>query len=276
MLKQKARLKWEIQGDTNSKFYHQFIKFKNRKNQIHGIWDSDVWISNPEKVKAIFRMHFIKLFSAGSTNYNLSSNSLCPKKLKEEESLFMIAPFTELEIEKAISVLGSSKAPGPDGLNGAFIKMAWPHLKVEYMELAKDFQNNHKLPIGINSSFITLIPKVDSPKSVGEFRSISLINFTMKILLKSLATRLGEAMQVLVSDNQTTFIKGRSISDGIIIANEVADSIQRKECRGLILKIDFAKAFDTVKWDFLFSTLRLMNFKEQWISWLQTIFSSAR
>lgn len=114
------------------------------------------------------------------------------------------------------------------------------------MDLIRDFQSNCKLPIGINSSFITLILKVESPKSARELRPISLTNFNMKILLKAMASRLGKVMHDLVSD-QIASIKGRSISNGILIANEVADSIQRKECRGLILKIDFAKAFNTVK-----------------------------
>lgn len=143
--------------------------------------------------------------------------------------------------------------------------------------MAHDFQIKNTLPKGLNSSFITLIPKVDNPKDASQYRPISLINFTMKIILKMMASRLGRVIHELVADNQTAFIKGRNIiTDGILIANEVADCLLRKESRGLILNLDFAKAFDTISWSFLLDTMRSMNFKEEWISWIHTIISTAK
>lgn len=90
------------------------------------------------------------------------------------------------------------------------------------MDMVKAFEINRSLPSGINSSFITLIPKVEASQNASEFRPISLINFTMKILLIAMASRLGKVMRKIISGNQSAFVKGRNISDNILIANKVA------------------------------------------------------
>lgn len=118
------------------------------------------------------------------------------------------------------------------------------------MDFVNDFHENAVVPSGVNSSFVTIIPKSLQPTSVKDFRPISLINSTVKILLKVLASRLATHMEYLISDTQTGFIKGRQASDSIFIVKEVAHFIQKRNSRGMILKLVFEKAFDTVNWDF--------------------------
>lgn len=77
----------------------------------------------------------------------------------------------------------------------------------------------------------------------------------MKILLKLLAKRLQPVLPALVSDVQFAFVKGRLIIDCIRIANEITHSIQHNLVQGVVFKIDFEKAFDSVIWDFLLQVL---------------------
>lgn len=88
----------------------------------------------------------------------------------------------------ALKSLDSNKASGPDGLNGAYIKKLWQFIVDDFLHMVKEFQITGSIPKGLNYSFIILIPKVDSPKVPGDYRPISLLNFTMKNLLKVLAT----------------------------------------------------------------------------------------
>jgi hypothetical protein len=76
---------------------------------------------------------------------------------------------------------------------------------------------------GLLSYFITLIPKVTNPHSISEFRPISLLGSLYKIVAKVLATRLGSVMGNLISKNQSAFIKGRLLVDGVLTINEVVD-----------------------------------------------------
>lgn len=246
MIKQKARLKWELEGDSNSKVFHRFLQFRRSHNKIHGIWNNNVYIADPREAKEVFLNHFSNLFNQRKRPFKCNLQALKINSISKEVSDNLVKPISLQEVERALNELGHNKAPGPDGLNGGYVKFVWNVIKDDFMQVISNFQVNLTLPSGLNSSFIALVPKVSTPKEVGDFRPISLINFTMKLILKSLATRLAGVMGSLVSDNQSAFIKGRYISDGILIANEVAHSILSGKCGGLILKIDSAKAFDSI------------------------------
>ena len=84
----------------------------------------------------------------------------------------------------------SLKSPGPDGINFGFIKDFWLDMKDDIMRFVSEFHRNGKLLKGINTTFIALIPKVDSPQKLNDFRPISLVRSMYKILAKFLANRL--------------------------------------------------------------------------------------
>lgn len=125
-------------------------------------------------------------------------------------------------------------------------------------------------------STLFLIKKTPQPKSPRDFRPISLMNTSMKLLTKVLAGRLSPLLDKLVSESQSAFIKGRQITDSILIASEVHHLLSARRVKGAILKLDFEKAFDTVRWDFLLEVLEAMNFGSRWINWIQNIIGTAR
>jgi hypothetical protein len=122
------------------------------------------------------------------------------------------APFSDSEIDNVIKHLPNDKSLGPDGFNNEFIKSYWHIIGNDIKELIKDFYNEKISLESINSSFITLVPKVDTP-SPSDFRPISLLNSSLKILTKLLANRLQEVILKLVHKNQYGFLKKRSIQD---------------------------------------------------------------
>ncbi|WJX73507.1 hypothetical protein P8452_57279 [Trifolium repens] len=91
------------------------------------------------------------------------------------------------------------------------------------MRFIYEFHRNGKLTKGINSTFIALIPKVDSPQRLNDFRPISLVGSLYKILAKVLANRLRMVIGGVISESQTAFVKDRQIFDRILIANKVVD-----------------------------------------------------
>lgn len=123
------------------------------------------------------------------------------------------------------------------------------------MKFFEDFFENGSIPRGSNSSFFTLIPKKTSPESVSDFCPISLINSSFKILPKVLVNRISGVIDPLVSSSQSAFVKGRNISEGILITNKIVKNMQIGLCERIILKLDFAKAYDTVNWGFLLQVL---------------------
>ncbi|XP_028102776.1 uncharacterized protein LOC114302016 [Camellia sinensis] len=130
-----------------------------------------------------------------------------------------------------------------------------------YIQLFHEFHTNAKLSYGINSSFMVLIPKRDSPSGLGDYRPISLVSSIYKILAKVLSKRIKQVLPAVISEVQSTFVSGRHILDGVLIANEVIDGWHRARKKGIILKLDFKKAYDSLSWDFLLSMLGSFGFE---------------
>jgi len=153
-------------------------------------------------------------------------------------------------------------------LNLGSIKDFWHELKDDFMRFFLEFLRNGKLTKGVNSTFITLIPKVDNPQRLADFRPISLIGCMYKVLEKVLANRLHSVLGFVVSDAQSTFVRGKQIHDGILIANEMVDEARRMKKELLLFKVDFEKAYDSVDLGYLNSMMRIMNFPTLWRSFL--------
>lgn len=159
-----------------------------------------------------------------------------------------------------------NKTPGPDGFNLAYFQKFWKILKSDLLQFFKDFHRNGKLVLGLNSSFISLIPKVENPVGLGDYRPISLVGLVYKVLAKVLSSRLKGVFSHIISDAQSAFIGGRNILDGVLIANEIVDGWRKTKRRGVIIKLDFEKAFDSVNWCYLSSMLLNFGFGAKWIS----------
>nr|GEX49530.1 RNA-directed DNA polymerase, eukaryota [Tanacetum cinerariifolium] len=129
-------------------------------------------------------------------------------------------------------------------------------------------------PRGCNSSFIALIPKVTDTKFVTDFWPISLIVSVYNVVTKILTNRLAMVIFDLVSDTQSAFVAGRHILDGPFIVNEVLAWRKCKKKQAIIFKIDFAKAYDSVRWDILLDVLQAFGFGPSWYKWICGIFSS--
>jgi len=105
------------------------------------------------------------------------------------------------EVKSAVWDYDGFKCPGSDGVNLGFIKDFWADLKEDLMHFLSDFHRNGKLLKGINSPFITFIPKKDSPQRLNDYRSISLVGSLYKVLAKLLANRLKNVIGSVVSDS---------------------------------------------------------------------------
>lgn len=149
----------------------------------------------------------------GSTCFNhilfdLDSLLQCDVDLSSLES-----PFYHNDIDLVVKMLPIDKSPGPDGFNNEFLKQCWNIIKLDFYQLCDAFFSQNVCLKSINGSFITRIPKVDVPTRVNDFRPISLLNSSIKIVTKLLANRLQPLITKLIHQNQYGFIKSRTIQD---------------------------------------------------------------
>nr|GEZ36690.1 RNA-directed DNA polymerase, eukaryota [Tanacetum cinerariifolium] len=153
-------------------------------------------------------------------------------------------------------------------IKGIMVDGVW----VDDPPLVKDEFRSHfaksSFAKGCNSSFIALIPKAPDVKFVSEYQPISLIGCLYKVVTKILATRLSNVISDLVADVQTAFLPNWQILDGPFIINEVLSWCKSKQQHAMVFKVDFDKAYDSVRWDFLDDVLDAFGFGAKWRSWV--------
>jgi hypothetical protein len=132
-----------------------------------------------------------------------------------------------------------------------------------------------QLSIDQRRGILTLLPKPQKDiRFLTSWRPLSLLNTDYKILAKALANRLQNVITCLVNNDQSGYVKGRYIGQNIRTIADIIEYTTRYEQTGMIVLLDFEKAFDTVRWAFLNKTLKIMNFGQNFIKWINILYSN--
>jgi hypothetical protein len=148
------------------------------------------------------------------------------KKVTDEMNSRLLAEPTVEEITTTMQGMSHLKAPGPDGFSACFYQANGAAIHSEVCQAVLHFFNSGRLGDGINTTHIALIPKVQNPVHVSDFRPISLCNVIYKLISKVLANRLKPILSQIISCVQSTFLPDRLISDNVIIAFETLHTMQ--------------------------------------------------
>ena len=150
-----------------------------------------------------------------------------------------------------------------------FYQKYWDFVGSSVINCVMNTLNSRRMPLGLNDTYICLIPKVKCPKKISEFRPISLCNIIYKVISKVLANRLKKILLEVISEEHSAFVPRRQITDNVFIAFETMHRINQKRDgkEGLMaIKLDMSKVYDRVKWAYLEEITRKLGFQERWIS----------
>jgi hypothetical protein len=114
------------------------------------------------------------------------------------------------------------------------------------MAMFKQFHEG-KLPLyNLNFGIITLLPKQNEVTHITQYRPICLLNVSFKIFTKMDVNRITGIAEKVVSPSQSAFMPGRNIMEGVVMLHETIHELHRKKMNGVILKLNFEKAYDKV------------------------------
>ena len=176
------------------------------------------------------------------------NRNLCEKEIIEE-------------ISKSIKDLPNKKSPGSDGFSADFYKFFWIDIKDLVFNSINYALNNGILSIEQRRAVLSLNPKNGKNiRFLKNWRPISLLNTDYKIIAKLLAKRLQVVLPFIISSDQSGYLEGRNISNNLRNILDIIDFTKKIDRNGMIIFVDFEKAFDTVRWDFLQECLEKFNF----------------
>lgn len=226
--KQRAKTFWLVDGDSNTKFFHALASKRKKINHISSFkLDDGSMVMNHEEMCDIAKQYYEKVFAEDSRS-GVDNTLRVEGVIDSNQNNALTVDLTLEEFTVVINQIHPDKAAGPDGLNSAFFQHFWSMLGKEVFSCCKQWLDEVLFPEALFETTIVLILKKENAESMSDYRPIALCNVLYKILAKVLANRLKKIIQGLISENQSAFVPGRSITDNVLIAYEILHHMKRK------------------------------------------------
>ena len=216
----KSRVNWLIMGDRNTSFYHISTLVRRSRNRILSIKNSvGEWLYEERDIMEHIRGGFKSLFCSSLA---LSERNPLPLVqgqafLSKENCESLSIEITEEDIKSTLWLMKPFKPPGPDGIHAGFYQRFWSVVRKSMVKEIKEIFSKKKIPKYLNKTLIALIPKIQGPETLGNYRPISLCNTIYKVISKIIIAQIRPFLDKLVSPLQTTFVLGRKGIDNAII-----------------------------------------------------------
>ena len=276
----RSRAQWVEEGERSTKYFLGLEKSnQKRKSLTKLITESKTILTSQNDISNHVVSFYQKLFTSSNPRHKNVSDYVASSDLQQispELSAELDCPLDEAELDSIVKNLSPNKTPGMDGLSSEFYKTFWDVLKPLLIQVYNAAIESHTLTPSMRIGIVSLIPK---PKSVQElnyiknWRPITLLNNDYKILTHVIKNRILKAVPHIISNVQSGFQAGRSTSDNLILMYLVMEHFQNHpEDEGLLLQVDFEKAFDSVEHVFLFETLESMGFGKYLIDLVKLVF----
>ncbi|CAI5959372.1 unnamed protein product [Closterium sp. NIES-65] len=266
----------EMYSEIANKFLTRKIAARKSKTVIKEIVHGGKKYEGEREVLTAASEFFTNLFGAEQLVPDVEEWQMDPgKTLDAEAKRRLTEPWSEKEVRQMMRELPRGKAPGADELPKELLEDNWDLLGKSVMDFMCNFERTAKLPKSALTAVTILLHKKGERSDLGNYRPITLLSATYKIVAKLLANRMKGVLSQVISRNQFGFVPGRRLADAVkTVADTIDAAITEKEDWYLLL-VDFQKAYDSVSRPFLFRTLERMGFPETFIRWAKGLHDQA-
>ena len=280
-VKIRSKARWINDGEKVTKY---FCNMENRNyvsKCMNSLRKEDGNLLTDQNEIVNETMRFYKKLYTKRNNTELDLNNMFLEedipKLTEKEKILLEGPIRNDEILFSLKKSSNNTSPGCDGFTYEFFKFFWRDLGVYLLRAVNTCFNKGELTDSLKRGIITCIPKGNKDKLLlKNWRPISLLNTSYKLASSSIAERLKLVLPSIINEDQTGFISGRYIGENIRILYDVLQYTEDHNLPGMLLLIDFEKAFDSVSWDFLFNVLNFFNFGDSFIKWVKLFYNKCQ
>lgn len=274
--RQKAGMTWFSQGDRNTKKIHSSVKGRRKKLKLDEITtEQGINITDQHQIGETAVDFYREQFEETNDHADYAMLNVIPKLLSEEENDWLVRLPENDEVKKAVDELNRSSAAGPDGFSGLFFQKCWSIIGDDVTRTVKAFFCGSELPNFVTHTNLVLLHKKEVVRSFSDLRPISLSNFVNKIITRVLHGRIVLVLPKLISSNQSGFVKRKSVTENVLLAQEIIKDINlRNKNINVVVKLDMAKAYDRVSWIYLTKVFRCFGFSEVVIDVIWRILSN--
>ena len=274
----RSKAKYIVDGEKNTNFFLSLEKKHQANNTIRELKTSrgNKIIENGDILNAMcdFYSNLYETKNIDDADIDDYLNSTNTPILSDELKNVCEQNPSQTEIRNAVFGMKSGKSPGLDGLNSEFYQCFWDDIEHLFTSVINCIYEQQEMSFSQRLAIITLIFKKGDRTSLTNYRPLSLTNTDYKIIAFVLARRLPTVIDKLIGKQQSAYIKGRNISQNARLILDIFDFCESSDTDGLLLLLDFEKAFDSVEWNFLFKTLEKFNFGPNFISWIKILYTN--
>ncbi|KAL3690966.1 hypothetical protein R1sor_004617 [Riccia sorocarpa] len=261
--------KWEEEGQKSTKLFFNSIKARKRQTAVHALQDEHGNVhTDQEEMLELAAEYFQEILQEpppdpqqqAAVDILLNNTSA---QVSQEERDELQKAFTDEELHKSAKLLGRNKCPGPDGIPLEFFLTFWDTISPLLLRASVEGLQQGSLLPAFNRGTITLLPKEGEATKLQNKRPITLLNAVYKIWAKCLQLRLTPVLQRLITWEQNAFIPGKQLHTTVMFCNEAIFEAKTKRQDIVLVKIDFRKAFDTLRWDFLYDAMDKMQLQRR-------------
>ena len=274
----RSRVRWMQDGEKGSKYFCNLEK-RNFVDKSLGFIEKENGevISDQKDILNEVKQFYANLYSFKDVNeIDLKTTLPNAPTLSDENSKLIEGQITFAEAALALKNMKNNKSPGPDGFTVEFYKFFFTDIGIFLVRSINNGFQEEQLSVTQRQGMITCIPKEDKPKQyLNNWRPISLLNTAYKIASACIANRLKTVLPDIIHECQTGFLKGRYIGENIRLLYDTLMYTETEQIPGLLLQIDFSKAFDSVSWKFIQSSLEFFNFGPDIKRWVRTFYNKA-
>ncbi|XP_020704485.1 uncharacterized protein LOC110115563 [Dendrobium catenatum] len=188
--------------------------------------------------------------------------------LDDEDRFLLEKSFSVKEVEDVIMQSGYNISPSNVGITLSFLKAYWDIIKFDFWNAINAFLESSVMDSNWKETIIVLFHEVSNPLVPSNYRPISLCNTVYKVAANILMNRMSSFLPKLISEEQAAFLKGRSLSDQVLIAQKVIHKFRHSHStKGLVaFKIDMEQAFDYMGWPTLRKAMKYFGFPTKFSS----------
>ena len=274
----RSRERWMEEGEKSSKYFFNLEKRNGVKKELDSVKKERGVILDREKILEEIYKYYKELYSRKknpcSSEIDIYLDGVEFNTLSEEDASSCEGLLTENECYKALMSMPNNKTPGSDGLSAEFYKCFWEDINnLVINSLNEGFEKNELSETQKQGNLILLYKKGDK-RLLDNWRPISLLNIDYKILAKVICKRLQNVINKIISIDQTGYLKLRSATENVRLVEDVIDYCLHLNIPGILLFIDFKKAFDNVDHHFLCQLLQRYQFKDSFIHWIKVMYNN--